>query len=97
MKKYMVESFVVCNDGRESHDVYECESIERAKDWTGECIRLADVNTLKISKTGKEQRKQLSRGKYVTIERMNHWKSVAVYVWENGTDNVIEKWESREA
>ena len=94
MKKYMVEVFVkTTNENSECHEVYECESYERAKNWAGECIRLEDVNTYKTTKTGKVQRKQLSRGKYIVIEKLSHWIEYHIYVWENGTDNVIEKFE----
>ena len=96
MKKYMVEVFTsfTDEDGREDfHEVYECESYTNAKNWTGNCIRLDDVNTLTKTKTGKEKRKQLARGRYITIEKMRHWKSLSVYVWKNGTENIVEKWE----
>lgn len=96
MKKYFVEVFIIFTeeDGRGcTYEAYECNGYEDAKNWTGECIRLEDVNTYKRGK-GKPIRKQLSRGKLITVERMNHWKHLAVIVWENGTDNIIQKWES---
>lgn len=96
MKKYMVEFFVTFadDDRRDSaHEVYECNGYEAAKNWTGECIRLEDVNTYKEGKR-KATRKQLARGKYIPVEKMPHWKHFEVIVWENGTDNVIEKWEA---
>lgn len=91
MKKYFVEAFTECDDGRNYHEMFECESYTMAKNWTGECIRLEDVNTYKNGKK-KPVRKQLSRGKYITIEKMRHWKRFEVVVFENGTDNVVDKW-----
>ena len=93
MKKLFVEVFIT-QDGEDYKEYYECESYEITKNWTGNCIRLEDVNTYKETKTGKVQRKQLKRGRYVTTDCMKHWESNAVYVWENGTDNLIAKWES---
>lgn len=97
MKKYMVEVFIEFNDKerKSNHEVFECESYTHAKNWTGDCIRLENVNTYKVSKTGKEQRKQLKRGQYITVEKMRHWNNFHVYVWENGTDNIIEMFEDR--
>ena len=66
---------------------------ETTKNWTGECIRLENVNTYKEGKT-KPIRKQLSRGKLITIERMNHWKHLVVIIYENGTENIVKKWAS---
>lgn len=96
MKKFFVEVFITFTekDGREAvHESYECGSYEMAKNWTGECIRLDDVNTYKEGKR-KPIRKQMKRGKYITIERMPHWSHLEVVVFENGTDNVVDKWES---
>lgn len=94
MKKYFVEVFITFTeeDGRGySHEAYECNGYEAAKNWTGECIRLEDVNTYKEGKR-KATRKQLSRGKYITVSKMSHWEHLEVIVWENGTDNIIQKW-----
>lgn len=92
MKKYFVEIFITFNDGRRDlHECFECNSYQAAKNWTGECIRLEDVNTFKQGKR-KAIRKQLSRGKYVTVEKMPHWTTLEVIIWENGTDNIIRKW-----
>lgn len=91
MKKYFIETFVTCEDGREFHEMYECEGYERTSNWTGECIRCEDVNSFK---NGKKQpiRKQFSKGKYITIEKMPHWLKFEVTIFENGTDNVVERW-----
>lgn len=96
MKKYFVEVFITFTDedGRESvHEMYECNGYEVTKNWTGECIRLDDANTYKEGKR-KPSRKQLARGKYITVEKMAHWKHLEVVVFENGSDNVIQKWEA---
>lgn len=94
MKKYFVQVFITFTeeDGRGCvYEAYECDSYETTNNWTGECIRLENVNTYEEGKR-KPIRKQLSRGKLITVERMNHWKHLVVIVWENGTDNIIQKW-----
>ena len=92
MKKYFVETFTSTKYGDDYHEMYECESFAYDKNWTGNCIRLEDVNSFKNGKK-KPIRKQHSRGKYITIEKMKHWVSFEVVVFENGTDNVVAKWE----
>lgn len=89
MKKYYVESLVKGETCSGTTKCYECENITFTKNWTGDCIRLEDVNTVK----GK-QRKQLKKGLYVTINKMSHWESFKVVVYENGTTNIIYKWEA---
>lgn len=96
MKKYFVEVHITFTDEDRrgyAHETYECNAYEVAKNWTGECIRLDDVNTYKEGKA-KAIRRQLSRGKYITVEKMSHWKHLEVIVWENGTDDVVQKWEA---
>lgn len=96
MKKYFVEIFITFTekDGREDfHDTYECEDYEMAKKYTGRCVRLIDVNTYKEGKR-KALRKQLKRAKLVTIDKLAHWESFEVIIWENGTDNIVQKWEA---
>lgn len=96
MKKYFVQVFITFTegDGRGcTYEAYECDDYETTKNWTGECIRLENVNTYKEGKT-KPIRKQLSRGKLITVERMNHWKHLVVIIYENGTENIVKKWAS---
>lgn len=96
MKKYFVQVFITFTewDGRGCvYEAYECDDYETTKNWTGECIRLENVNTYKEGKT-KPIRKQLSRGKLITVERMNHWKHLVVIIYENGTENIVKKWAS---
>ena len=91
MKKYLVKSCVLQDQGSglvEWRECYECEGIAFAKNWTGECIRLEDVNSVKGNK-----RKQFKRGVYVTINKMPSWKSFEVVVLENGSNNIVHKWE----
>lgn len=97
MKKYFVGVFITFDGRGSTYKTYECNSYENTKNWTGECIRLEDVNTCKSTcKRGKRKiiRKQLSRRKLITVEKMNHWEHFAVIVWENGTDNIIQMWKS---
>lgn len=96
MKKYFVEVFVTFNEteSREfAHACYECESYSFAKNWTGDCIRLEDANSYEEGKR-KPIRRQMKRGIYITINKMPHWKNFEVVVFENGTDNVVDKWEA---
>jgi hypothetical protein len=92
MKKYRVEQkivFVESEHRDEITSVYECNAIECAKNWTGECTRITEANSLKISKTGKEIRKELSRGQYITVGMLYTWKSNSVIVYDNETSEVV--------
>lgn len=94
MKKYFVEVKITftTKDGRdESTKLYECNDFAFAKNWTGNCIRLEDVNSVKISKSGKETRKQQSRGLYITVDCMSHWDANTVVVYDNETKKVVYK------
>ena len=96
MKKYFVQVFITFTEEDRRgcvYEAYECDSYETTKNWTGECIRLENVNTYEEGKR-KPIRKQLSRGKLITVERMNHWKHLVVIVYENGTENIVKKWAS---
>ena len=92
MKRYYVETIVDVNDGRHSEHKYECESFDFRKNWTGQCIRLEDVNTYKEGKR-KVIRRQMSRGLYVPIEKMGHWNYFKVTVYLNETKEVVKTWE----
>lgn len=96
MKKYRVESYCKHNEKNGSkifETVYECERFELTKNWTGECIRMDDVNSLKEGKKG-PVRKQFSRGKYETVEKMRHWAEFYVRVYENATGELIREWKA---
>lgn len=93
MKKYTVIERIefVKEDGRQPIEkIYECESIESKKNWTGECIRLEGANSVKGNK-----RKEFKRGQYVTVERMSHWSSLEVIVIDNETNEVVREWKDR--
>ena len=92
MKKYHVASRVTTENGNDFTEHYECNGIEYAKNWTGNCIRLDDVESITFTKTGKQRRNQLKRGKYITIEKMKHWVFMDVIVVDNETGKEIEHW-----
>ena len=92
MKKMMIEVFGADVWGREWHDIYECESFEEIQKDNKDFIRLEDVNTYKTTKTGKIERKQKNKGVYLIAEKLPHCTGWNMYVWENGTDNLIKKW-----
>lgn len=89
MKKLYVKEYTKLKDGRELIDYYECESISSCKKDGWESIRLDTVNTVKGAK-----RKELKRGKYIVVEKLPHWEKFEVVVFENGTDNIVIKFNS---
>lgn len=88
MKKLFVERYVECKDGRVWEDHYECESFSFGKKDGWDAIRLDSVNSVKGSK-----KSELSRGKYIVIEKMSHWNEFRVVIFENGSDKVVMKFE----
>lgn len=93
MKKYLVKVRTLLSKeegGKEYNAMYECNGFESAKNWTGRCLRLDEVNTLEIVK-GKEKRKERKRGVYVTIDLMYHWVENTVEVFDNETKELIWK------
>lgn len=92
MKKYMIEEFTKDIYNREWHSVYECESYEHitTKDVYGHVIRAIRLDNVTNGKG-----KQLTKGKIINIEVANIVTNLTVYVWENGTDNIIEMFEDR--
>ena len=93
MKKYLVKQeivFVETDHRTESNTMFECNSFASAKNWTGDCLRLEEVNTLKINK-GKEIRKERKRGEYITVDTMSHWKLNKVTIYDNETKEIVYK------
>lgn len=87
MKKYRVESYVKLNDGQVIKECYECESYTPGKSNGFAAIRLDTVNSVNGNK-----RREFTRGKYVYTESYPHWEEFEVIVYENATNEVINKW-----
>lgn len=95
-QKYVVVFECVAEFGKEYREEYDCNSYEYAKNWTGQCIRLEDVETVTYTKTGKRRTRPLKRGKYVSISRMKHWTWFRTRVYNKQFGVVVAEWEERE-
>ena len=89
MKKLFVKEYVKLKDGREFKECYECESISPGKKDGWEAIRLDTANSIKGTK-----KREFKKGKYVVVEKLPHWETYEVVVFENGTDNIVIKFNS---
>ena len=96
MKKYRIECFYKSSIYGDIIEIYECSVYSYGKFNGFNAIRLENVNTLKITSTGKEQRKQLSRGKYIPTEVCSHKKDIKILIIENDTGKIIEQFTARE-